>query len=219
MERHSIRRFQRELQICTLVARGPPPDTRRCNTMCSTSPAALADRCPQPVEAEVREAVGIDELANLLDRVRRGNQLRSARRVHTVEAGRHGRRTTDAQVHFARTRRLDHLDDLPARRPPDDRVVERDDALALQDAANRVQLDPDAEVADRLLRLDERPADVVVADEAHLHGQFGLLRITRSPRTRPSREWERRRRLSAGASRARIRPSSVRTSLTLRPKT
>ena len=93
------------------------------------------------------------------------------------------------------------------------------DALAFEDAAHRVQLDPDAEVADRLLRLDERAADVVVADQAHLHRQPGLLGVA-----------DRRAHAGVGnrhddvgvdaATRApRIRPSSVRTSLTLRPKT
>ena len=109
-------------------------------------------------------------------RVRRRDELRTARRIDTVEAGRHRRRTTDAQVHLARAGCLHHLDDLAARRSADDRVVEQDDALAFEDAAHRVELDPDAEVADRLLRLDERPADVVVADQPHLHRQARLLR-------------------------------------------
>ena len=61
------------------------------------------------------------------------------------------------------------MHDLPARRAAHDRVVDQDDALAFEDAAHRVQLDAHAEVPDRLLRLDERAADVVVADEAHLH--------------------------------------------------
>ena len=46
-----------------------------------------------------------------------------------------------------------------------DRVVDEHDALAFENAAHRVQLDAHAEVADRLLRLDEGAADVVVADE------------------------------------------------------
>ena len=60
--------------------------------------------------------------------------------------------------------------------PAHERVVQQDDALALENAADRVQLDLDAEVPDRLLRLDEGPADVVVADQPHPHRQLRLFR-------------------------------------------
>ena len=61
--------------------------------------------------------------------------------------------------------------------PADDRVVHEDDALALDDLAHRVQLDLDAEVADRLLGLDERAPDVVVADEAEGERDARLLGV------------------------------------------
>ena len=67
---------------------------------------------------------------------------------------------------LARAGGLHEADDLPARRSAHDRVVDEDDALVLEDAAHRVELHLDAEVADGLLRLDERPADVVIADQA-----------------------------------------------------
>ncbi len=98
----------------------------------------------------------------------RGNQLRPLRRVHAVETGRDRRRTTDAHVHFARAGRANHLDDLPAGRAAHDRVVDEHDAASLQDALHRIQLHAHAEMADRLVRLDERPSDVVIADQAHL---------------------------------------------------
>jgi len=69
----------------------------------------------------------------------------------------------------------DHLDDLPAGRAPDDRVVDEHDALILEQAANRVQLYLDAEVANRLRRLDEGAAHVVVADEPEAHRHARLL--------------------------------------------
>ena len=43
--------------------------------------------------------------------------------------------------------------------------------------AHRVELHLHAEVPDRLLRLDERPAHVVVADEAHPERDAGLLGV------------------------------------------
>ena len=56
------------------------------------------------------------------------------------------------------------------------RIVEQDDALAFENAPDRVQLDPDVEMPDGLLRLDEGAADVVIADQPHLHRQAGFLR-------------------------------------------
>ena len=77
----------------------------------------------------------------------------------------------DADVDLPRAGVADHPDDLAAGGAADDRVVDDHDALALEDRLVRVQLQPDAEVADRLLRLDERAPDVVAADEAQLEGR------------------------------------------------
>ena len=58
-----------------------------------------------------------------------------------------------------------HADDLAAGRAADDGVINQDDALAVEYAAHRVELELDAEVAHPLLRLDEGAADVVTADQ------------------------------------------------------
>jgi hypothetical protein len=54
----------------------------------------------QAVEREIGERIGLDVLANLFDGLVGGDQVALARRIDAVEAGRNGRRTTDAQVHF-----------------------------------------------------------------------------------------------------------------------
>src|SRR4029077_20485255 len=51
-------------------------------------------------------------------------------------------------------------------------------ALAAQQFGDRVEFYLDAEMANRLARLDKGPPDVVAAHEAHLERQPGLLRIT-----------------------------------------
>ena len=71
----------------------------------------------------------------------------------------------------------DHLHDLAARRAAHDRVVDHDHPLAAEHAAQRVQLQLHAEVADRLLRLDEGAADVVGADEPHRERDPALLGV------------------------------------------
>ena len=70
------------------------------------------------------------------------------------------------EMHFLRTGGADHAHDLAARRSANDGVVDQDNALAFEQIADRVQLQLHAEVADALLGLDERPADIVVADQA-----------------------------------------------------
>ena len=59
-----------------------------------------------------------------------------------------------------------HGHDGALRVAADDRVVDHDDPLARDDVPERVQLQPDAALPDRLARLDEGPADVGVLDQA-----------------------------------------------------
>src|SRR4029079_17846871 len=89
-------------------------------------PSLAADRAEQAVEAQVGDTVGLEELADLLNRMRRSDQVALSRRVDAVEAGRNRRRTADADVHFLRARCAHHTDDLLARRPAHQRVVDQD---------------------------------------------------------------------------------------------
>src|SRR5687768_7508773 len=58
--------------------------------------AAAIHSSSQPVEAQIRHAVSVQILADLLERVRGGDELGPARRIDAVEARRDRRRTTDA---------------------------------------------------------------------------------------------------------------------------
>ena len=92
------------------------------------------------------------------------------------------RRAGDAKMNFGRTGVADHLHDLLGGRPAHDGVVDQDDALAFEQIAHRVELEPHAEVADALLRLDEGAAHIVVADQSHAERQARLFRVTHGSR-------------------------------------
>src|SRR5262249_45336889 len=136
-----------------------------------------AERREHPLDREVAQAVRLDEPLDLLDRLVGRDQLAARRRVDAVVAGVHRRRRGDAHVHLAGPGVAQHPDDLARGRAADDRVVDQDDPLALHDLADRIQLDLDSEVPDGLLGLDERAADVVIADEAQRERDAGLLRV------------------------------------------
>src|SRR5579872_4373127 len=103
----SLVQLERELEVARLVARdlhGVLPRVAGCAVRTALAP----HRAQQPLEAQVPDAVGFEELADLLERVRRGNQLGLLRCVDTVEAGRDRRRTADAHVDFLRAGRAHH---------------------------------------------------------------------------------------------------------------
>ena len=69
-----------------------------------------------------------------------------------------------------------HLHDLERGGAAHDRIVDQHDALARDHRAVGAVLQAHAELADRLRRLDEGAADIVVADDAELVGDAGGLR-------------------------------------------
>ncbi|MPM63467.1 hypothetical protein SDC9_110347 [bioreactor metagenome] len=70
-----------------------------------------------------------------------------------------------------------HPDQRPLGVAAHDRVVDDDQALALDHVAQRVELQPDAELADGLGRLDERTSHVVVLDQALGVADAGFLGV------------------------------------------
>src|SRR4029077_9226254 len=120
--------LQRELKIGRFIAREFDRIYARIARGAVRALLTL-DRAQHPFEAQVRDAVGFQKLADLLERVRRADQLRLARRVDAVEAGRDGRRAADTNVHFLGPRGAHHADDLTAGRAPHNRVVHENDAL------------------------------------------------------------------------------------------
>ena len=108
------------------------------------------------------------------------------------------RRRRDAHVHLARARVAQHLHDLARRVAAHDRVVDDDEALAGDDLGQRVELHPQAVLAQLLARLDERARDVAVLDEAV---------VLRQPAARARSRGRRRCRSRAPRSRGRPRPA------------
>ena len=90
-------------------------------------------------------------------------------------------------MHLARARVAQHLHDLARRVAAHDRVVDDDEALARHDLGQRVELQPQAVLAQLLAGLDERARDVAVLDEAVVLGQPAGARVARGRRRCRSR--------------------------------
>src|SRR5690606_15556640 len=80
------------------------------------------------------------------------DELGTRREVDAVEARPLHRGCGDADVHLGGTRLTEHAYERALRVAPDDRVVDDDEALAADDLAQRVELEPDAELAERVRR-------------------------------------------------------------------
>ena len=88
-------------------------------------------------------------------------------------------------MHLDGTGLAQHADQRALGVAAHDRVVDHDQSLAADHLAQRVELEPDTELADRLRRLDERPADVGVLHQTLAVGDAGFLRVShccRGPR-------------------------------------
>src|ERR1019366_20345 len=79
-------------------------------------------------------------------------------------------------MHLFRSCGAHHADDLAAGCAAHDRVVNQHDALAFEYMAHWVELQPDAEVAHSLLRLDEGASDIVVANQPEPERNPALVR-------------------------------------------
>ena len=136
---------------------------------------ALAGGAQHAVEREVAQRVHAEELADLLDRVRRRDELLAGRRVDAVVTGPGDRRRAQPEVHLARARGPDHLHQALAGVAANQAVVHHHHRLALDDLAHRVELDLHLGDAEGLRRVDEGPADVVVPDQPVLQLDPGHL--------------------------------------------
>src|SRR5438094_8972798 len=142
-----------------------------------------------PVQRQIPQRFDARMPADLLERMARGYQLGLGRRVDAVIAGTCDRRRGDAEMNFFRTGLPNHLHELAARGPPDERVVDDDDLLSCQYLQYRIELDLYLGVAGGLRGVDERAAHVVVADQRVLELQPRLLR--ESERHGIGRVWHR----------------------------
>src|SRR5260221_13924500 len=80
-------------------------------------------------------------------------------------------------MHFLHAGGFEHAHDLTRGRTADDGVVDEHDPLPRHELAYWIELHLHPEVADGLLWLDERPADVVVPDQAIREGNPGLTGV------------------------------------------
>src|SRR4029078_10289979 len=97
--------------------------------------------------------------------------------VIAVESGHRPRRAADPDVDLGGAGLAEHPDLGPLRVAPDDRVVDDDEPLAADHVVERVELEPDAQLAQGLAGLDEGPADVGVLDEALAERDARLLGV------------------------------------------
>src|ERR1017187_1848732 len=132
----------------------------------------------QTFNRKISQRVGSDELSNFLDRLIGGDQLFLGGSIDSVKAGRDGGRTRDSHVHFFRPGIANHADDLAAGGAAHDRVVYEDNAFALEQAVNGVELQLHAEIAHRLLRFDKGASDLVVADESKTKRNAAFGRVS-----------------------------------------
>ena len=130
-----------------------------------------ADRLVDALHREVGERVGAELVGDLLDRPAVGDHLLARRHVDPVVARMADRRRADPQVDLGGAGLAQHPDDLAGRVAADDRVVDDDDPLAGDDLRQRVELQPQAALAQLLAGLDEGPGDVAVLDQAVVAGQ------------------------------------------------
>src|SRR6476646_152395 len=139
--------------------------------------AGLVGGGDHAVLADVAEAVGADAGADLLDAEAGGDELGPGGEVDAVEARPAHRRAGDAHVHLGGARLAQHPHQRPLGVAAHDRVVDNHQALAADDIAQGVELEPDAQLADGLARRDESAPDVGVLDQPLAVGDAGLLGV------------------------------------------
>src|SRR5437762_7825932 len=102
-----------------------------------------SDRTHQSGDGQVLEAVRTEMLANLLHRAAEGDQLLGRPDVDTHEAWKAHRWAGDAHVDLLRAGGAQPFDDPLRRGAADDRVVHRDQALALDRSRQGIELEHD----------------------------------------------------------------------------
>ena len=129
-----------------------------------------------PGQRQVGQRVGAQLGGDLARRAPVGDHLLARRHVDAVVAGMADRRRGDPHVDLGRARVAQHLHDLARRVAAHDRVVDDHEPPAAHDLGQRVELQPQAVLAQLLAGLDEGPRHVAVLDEAVVLGQAGRAR-------------------------------------------
>src|SRR5271167_543669 len=126
----------------------------------------------------VAERIRAEKLANLLGSIRGGDELFACGRVHAVVARRNRGWTADAHVDFAGAGFADHAHDFAAGGAANDGIVDENDTLAFDEAADRIEFQLHAKIADSLRGLDKRATDVMITDQAHAERDLRFERVT-----------------------------------------
>ena len=142
----------------------------------------LAGGVDHAVFGDVGEGIGADGLGDFLDGGAVGDQFRTGGEVDAVEARPLDRRGGDLDVDGRGAGFAEHPDDGALGVAADDRVIHHHHALAADHGLKGVQLEPDAQLAQRLRGLDERAAHVGVLDEAVREGDAGFLGVAHGGR-------------------------------------
>ena len=148
----------------------------------------MFDSPVETVDGNEMEFVHADVFLDLFDTERRSDEFLADRRVDAVEAGILDRRCRYAHVDFLGAGFAQKLADDAARRAADDGIVDHDDALALDDGLDDIQLHADSQFALFLVRLDKGTAHVTVLDEAVLEGDARSLGVADSCRVAAVRD-------------------------------
>src|SRR5918993_549864 len=129
------------------------------------------------IRREVGEGGGTDLGPDLLHRQVRAHELIRAIHVDAVVAGALDRGRRDPAVDLGRAGFEQQLDQLAAGVAAYDRVVHDDHPVALDHARQRVELEPDAELAHTVGRLNKGPSDVAVLYQAFRVRDAAPLRV------------------------------------------
>src|SRR5208283_2927056 len=134
----------------------------------------VAYRLAQSPERKIAQGIGTQEFADVFRGIGRGDQFFLGWRIDAVIAGRNCWRTTDPHVNFLGAGFTNHAHQFAAGRAAHDGIVHEHNTLSGDQTANRIQLQLHTEIANRLRWLDERTANVVIADESHAKWDFGF---------------------------------------------
>ena len=132
----------------SLPASGYSPEKQASQWLLAVAADGLVDAGQREVAQRVAAELGGD----LLDRAPVGDHLLARGHVDAVVARVLDRRRGDPHVDLARARVAQHLHDLARRVAAHDRVVDDDEPLAADDLGQRVELQPQAVLAQLLAR-------------------------------------------------------------------
>src|SRR5204862_3536908 len=112
---------------------------RTCVAGCAiASLGAVVASLLQTLQREKRQRLSADEVTNLFHGLICGDQLFFGRRVHPIKTRRNRRRTGDAHMNFFGSCVANHAHDLATGGAANDGVINQHDALAFEQAADRI---------------------------------------------------------------------------------